>query len=113
MIKINLGCGQRNFGKEWIHIDGGDFAHLDKKYKTIELYEFASDSIDLLYSSHLIAYFDRAEFAALLKQWYRKMKKGAVLRIATPDFEVMTELYNSNKIVLSNLDKSLTSIAAF
>ena len=29
MIKINLGCGWRNFGKDWIHIDGGDYSHLD------------------------------------------------------------------------------------
>ena len=31
MIKINLGCGWRNFGSEWIHIDGGDYPHLDSK----------------------------------------------------------------------------------
>ena len=31
MIKINLGCGWRDFGKDWIHIDGGDYSHLDFK----------------------------------------------------------------------------------
>ena len=29
MIKLHLGCGWRNFGPEWIHIDGGDYEHLD------------------------------------------------------------------------------------
>ena len=28
-IKINLGCGWRDFGRDWIHIDGGDYKHLD------------------------------------------------------------------------------------
>jgi hypothetical protein len=31
MIKINLGCGWRNFGKDWYHIDGGDYDHLDSR----------------------------------------------------------------------------------
>ena len=28
-MKINMGCGWRNFGAEWIHIDGGNYPHLD------------------------------------------------------------------------------------
>ena len=29
MIKINMGCGWRDFGDDWIHIDAGDYVHLD------------------------------------------------------------------------------------
>ena len=29
MVKLHLGCGERDFGKDWVHIDGGDFDHLD------------------------------------------------------------------------------------
>jgi len=29
MIKLHLGCGWRDFGSDWIHIDGGDYPHLD------------------------------------------------------------------------------------
>ena len=29
MIKINMGCGCRNFGDEWTHINGGAYEHLD------------------------------------------------------------------------------------
>ena len=38
MNKINMGCGWRNFGDDWIHIDGGDYDHLD--YKDICKLEF-------------------------------------------------------------------------
>ena len=31
MIKINMGCGWRNFGEDWVHIDGGNYQHLDYK----------------------------------------------------------------------------------
>ena len=38
MIKINLGCGWRNFGKDWHHIDGGSYDHLDSNdmYATLQ-----------------------------------------------------------------------------
>jgi len=42
MIKINMACGQRDFGADWIHIDGGDYAHLD--YRSIEELEFDDHS---------------------------------------------------------------------
>ena len=28
-MRFNIGCGWRDFGKDWIHIDGGDYDHLD------------------------------------------------------------------------------------
>lgn len=28
MMKLHLGCGKRDFGPEWISIDGGDYPHL-------------------------------------------------------------------------------------
>ena len=37
MIKINMGCGWRKFGEDWIHIDGGDYDHLDSKIFLIYL----------------------------------------------------------------------------
>ena len=30
-IKINMGCGWRDFGDGWISIDGGDYPHLNHK----------------------------------------------------------------------------------
>ena len=55
MKKINLGCGWRNFGKDWIHIDGGDYPHLDSK--DIFNLPYEDNSIDLIYASHVIEYF--------------------------------------------------------
>ena len=30
-MRFNIGCGWRDFGKDWVHIDGGDYPHLDSK----------------------------------------------------------------------------------
>ena len=90
MKKINLGCGWRNFGKDWIHIDGGDYPHLDSK-DIINL-PYENDSIDLIYSSHVIAYFDRDEIKKIISKWYDKLKPGGIFRVATPDFNIITKL---------------------
>lgn len=101
MIKLNLGCGWRNFGKEWTHIDGGDYDHLD--YNDVTKLKFKDNSVDLIYASHVLEYFDREEGILVLKEWYRVLKSGGVLRIAVPDFETMTNLYYFNEINLNDI----------
>ena len=91
MIKINMGSGWRDFGKDWIHIDGGDYSHLDS-YDIYNL-PYRNDSVSLIYASHLIEYFDRDEVKLLLKEWIRTLEPGGTLRIAVPDFEAITDLY--------------------
>ena len=101
MIKINMGCGWRNFGKEWIHIDGGNYSHLD--YKRIDKLEFKENTIDLIYSSHVIEYFDRDEVIPLIKEWRRVLKPGGILRLAVPDFLEISKLYTTGTIKLNNV----------
>jgi predicted SAM-dependent methyltransferase len=99
MIKLNLGCGWRNFGKDWIHIDGGDYEHLD--YNDIINLEFEDNSVDLIYASHVIEYFDRKEITPILNKWKSKLKNGGVLRLAVPNFEAMAKLYVEKNIPLN------------
>ena len=98
-IKINMGCGKRNFGKEWYHIDGGDYEHLD--HKSITELPFEKDSVDLIYSSHVIEYFDRESISLLLQEWNRVLKPDGIIRLAVPDFEAIANLYVKDKISLS------------
>lgn len=95
-IKLNLGCGWRFFGDDWIHIDDGNYQHLDYKTDITKLPMFEDGSVDLIYASHVIAYFDRVEIVDVLKEWNRVLKVNGVLRLATPDFEVISELYHKN-----------------
>jgi predicted SAM-dependent methyltransferase len=101
MKKINIGCGWRNFGKDWIHIDGGDYDHLD--YNNITKLEFKDNSVDLIYASHVLEYFDRDEAALVLQEWQRVLKKDGILRIAVPDFKTMSNLYNDHKVQLKDI----------
>jgi len=102
MIKINMGCGWRNFGSDWIHIDGGDYAHLE--YKSItDLSQFESETVDLIYSSHVVEYFNREEITFLLSEWNRVLKRGGKLRIAVPNFEALSKLYLGGNLKLEQI----------
>ena len=95
-----MGCGWRNFGKDWIHIDGGDYDHLD--YNNITKLEFKNESVNLIYASHVIEYFDRDQVRTLLEEWKRVLVDQGILRIAVPDFFQIAKLYNEKKYPLDN-----------
>ena len=109
-MKLHIGCGGRNFGDDWIHIDGsgkneggdkridGDFKHI--KYHDIKVLPFADETVDIIYSSHTFEYFDRDECIGVLKEWRRVLKKNGILRLAVPDFEAMAKLYINNNVSL-------------
>ncbi len=89
MIKVNMGCGKRNFGADWIHIDEAKFKHIDHK----DIFNFPYNNIDLIYASHLISYFDLETLDVLLKYWKSKLTKGGILRLGVPDFSKICELH--------------------
>ena len=93
MLRLHLGCGKRNFGSEWVHIDGGDFPHV-VSHDIVNL-PYEENSVDIIYASHVIEYFDRVEVIDVLKKWYYALKPEGILRVAVPDFGQMTLLYNS------------------
>lgn len=91
MVKLHLGCGKRDFGPTWVHIDKADFPHI--KYKDVTKLPFETGTVDVIYACHLIAYFDREEIIPILKEWKRVLIPGGVLRLATPDFRAMAKMY--------------------
>lgn len=98
MLKLNLGSGWRNFGDDWTHIDGGSYPHLHSH--DITKLPFEDNSVEIIYASHVFEYFDREEGEEVLKEWFRVLKKGGILRVAVPDFGMMAKLYAEGKFPL-------------
>jgi len=94
-MKLHLGCGKRNFGDDWIHIDGSNYEHI--QYHNITKFDFEDNSVELIYASHVFEYFDRDEAKEVLKEWLRVLKPEGILRLAVPDFEACSKLYNEGK----------------
>jgi predicted SAM-dependent methyltransferase len=59
-IKLHLGCGKR-YIPGFIHIDLADYPHIDYKRDIADLSIFPVESVDLIYCSHALQYFDREE----------------------------------------------------
>ena len=97
-IKLHLGCGKR-YLPGYVHVDLAEYPHINHKHEVQKLPMFADSSVDLIYASHVIEYFDRIEVKALLKEWRRVMKKGAVLRLAAPDFEALARVYSESRVL--------------
>jgi predicted SAM-dependent methyltransferase len=90
MVKINMMCGPSNFGSDWVHVDTQDLPHVSSK--DIYLAEYPDECADRIYCSHGIAYFDREEIKALLREWVRVLKPQGQLRLSTPDWDFLRTL---------------------
>ena len=97
-MKLNIGCGKRNFGKEWIHIDGSDYEHIHS-HNIVDV-PFEDNSVDIIYASHTLEYFDRDEVLEVLRKWRSVLKPNGILRLAVPNFEIYSKLYSEGKITL-------------
>ena len=98
-IKVALGSGWRNYGNKWMHVDLGDYNNLDEVADIRDLGFLEDNSVDVLYSSHSLEYFDQIEVVDVLREWRRVLKKGGKLYISVPDFQLLCMRYmGSHKI---------------
>ncbi|MBP8981079.1 MAG: methyltransferase domain-containing protein [Syntrophobacterales bacterium] len=91
-IQLHLGCGKRHI-PGFIHIDQAAFSHIDYRGPVESLPMFADNTVDLIYASHVLEYFDRIEVREVLAEWRRVLKMGGILRVAVPDFAALVEAY--------------------
>jgi len=125
-VKLNLGCGSAT-SENWTNIDRSLNIYLSRmpRIKTL-LYRigvisemafrakwtgkivrrdvtkgipFASDSVDFIYSSHMLEHLGKDETIALLAECVRVLKKGGVLRVTVPDLKAMVHNYMSRRNV--------------
>ncbi len=91
-MKLHLGCGKR-YIPGFVHVDLADYPHIDYKNDISDLSMFEDDSVDLIYCSHALEYYDRQEAPRILTEWHRVLRRGGTLRVAVPDFEALVKVY--------------------
>lgn len=95
-MKLHLGCGKR-YIPGFVHIDAIEYPHIDH-VSTIDNLSFIEDnSVDLIYSCHVLEHFKRKNLASVLSEWRRVLKPGGILRSSVPDFEKLCEVYQKTK----------------
>lgn len=93
MLKmLNLGCGNR-YHNEWINLD---FISKNDKVIAYDLHNplpYENESMDVVYSSHVLEHFSKSHVPEFLSECFRILKKGGILRIAVPDLEQLARNY--------------------
>lgn len=95
-MKLHLGCGKR-YLKGYVHVDIADYSHIDFKTSVDKLFFVSDGTVDEIYSSHTLEYFDRIETHSVLEEWYRVLKPYSKLFITVPNFESLIRIYSDTK----------------
>ena len=91
--KINIGCGKVKLSS-WINIDINPDADIILDLRTG--LPFKSNSIQFIYSEHVLEHFPFHEGQVILKDCFRILSKGGIMRIATPDLDYLIQKYLSD-----------------
>jgi SAM-dependent methyltransferase len=89
---INLGCGNR-FHSDWVN---ADIAPSDPSVIPCDLSKnlpFPDNGFDVVYHSNVLEHIRRDDALPFLRECYRILKPGGILRVATPDLERICKLY--------------------
>lgn len=95
-LKLHLGCGNIKL-PGFINIDCRYLPNVDLVSNVRFLKNFDNESVDLIYSSHVLEHFSRWDYISVLKRWFELLKPEGILRLAVPDFEAIVNRYNKTK----------------
>lgn len=96
--KIHLGCGVKHL-PGWYHVDALDYDHVDHIGRVEDLSFIPDNSAGLIYACHLLEHFGRKTYMDPLREWFRVLRPGGVLRLAVPDFAAVVKVYAKGGLV--------------
>jgi len=108
MKKLHLGCG-RNILDGWINTDfdlvkfpsGPKHLDVTNKFSIREKRKddiiIDDNSIDYIFSEHLIEHLTYQEGKFMLEECFRVLKVGGKVRISTPDLKFLIDIYTDDK----------------
>jgi predicted SAM-dependent methyltransferase len=97
---LNLGCGNK-YHPDWINVDFHSTGKGVIAHNLTEGLPFEDNSFDVVYHSHLLEHFPRRHTPVFLRECFRVIKDGGIIRVVIPDLEQIAKYY------LSLLEKSL------
>jgi predicted SAM-dependent methyltransferase len=102
-INLHLGCGKRIF-KNFINIDVYKDKGIDIQLNFTNPLPFDTDTVNLIYSEHVLEHLFKPVAEKLLQECFRVLKTGGRLRIGVPDAEIyFTKYKDGDKAFFSNI----------
>jgi predicted SAM-dependent methyltransferase len=94
--KLQIGCGY-NFLNGWLN---ADIISGDIYLNATKIMPFKDKTFDFIFCEHFIEHISIDNSLKFLKECYRILKKGGIIRITTPDLEKLIKLYfDTNEFV--------------
>ena len=98
MMKLNLGIGAKKVGKDFIGVDINKGRYTDVVCDLTKLEDkFSKESIDEIYSRHVIEHFPQKEIHVILKSWVSLLKPNGKITLNFPDLDRYVDFYINNK----------------
>jgi len=95
-MNLNIGCGNQRY-KNLLGVDVRKTPAVDVQ-ADIKILPFKDNSIDNIAAEDIAEHFRRQEFPNVVKEWHRVLKSNGVLRIKTPYFSFLVQLFTLGKI---------------
>ena len=91
-VLVHIGCGECN-DQRYINIDARSMPHVHYISSSLELRQFLSGSIDLIYACHVLEHVSHRELMLILANWFSRLKKNGALRLSVPNFDTIVKIY--------------------
>ncbi len=92
---LNLGCGY-NYHPDWTNVDFIQTGENVIQFDLTKGIPFEDNLFDVVYHSHLLEHFPKRFAPVFIKECYRVLKPGGVIRVVVPDLEQIAKLYLEN-----------------
>jgi SAM-dependent methyltransferase len=87
-IKAHLGCGQKNYVPGWVNVDANFLtAKIDLWANLEHGLPFRDDSVERIYSFHVIEHLPDRELAPHFREMLRALVPGGVIRVGGPNID--------------------------
>jgi predicted SAM-dependent methyltransferase len=100
-LRINLGCGYRPM-KGWINVDRARGPEVQVVWDLTQGLPFPNSSSTAIFSEHLLEHFTKEDASRLLSECHRVLQTGGVLRLSTPDAELLLRSYAGDRRFLAH-----------
>jgi SAM-dependent methyltransferase len=94
MKYVNLGCGRR-YHPDWINIDIVPSGPGVIQHDLRQGIPLPDNSCDVVYSAAVLEHMRREDALTFLRECYRVLKPGGIVRVGVPDLEKLCQLYLS------------------
>jgi len=89
---LNIGCG-KHFHEAWTNIDLVSVSPSVRAYDLRKGLPYADNSYDAVYTSHVLEHLSPADARSSLREQFRVLKRGGIIRVVVPDLEGVVREY--------------------